>query len=206
VTDTRADYLRVQQVYLPIAIAVFVIVVVLVAFAVIRYRRRGDEWEVSQKSESKAEYVYAVALAAIAAFLVAWTFRTENREDPLAAGPALDVRVVGSQWTWRFDYPGTRKSVIGTNDRAPTLVVPAGVRVRFSLTSPDVIHSFWIPARRFKRDAFPGTVTRFDLMWPAPALDSGGACAEFCGIGHDTMRFDVRAIPRGEFQSWVSAP
>jgi cytochrome c oxidase subunit 2 len=141
----------------------------------------------------------------VAAFLVGWTFHTENREDSLAAKPGLQVRVVGSRWHWSFDYIGTGKSVNGTDARAPTLVVPVGTVVRFSLTSPDVIHSFWIPERRFKRDAFPGSDTRFDLTWSKPAFDRGGACAEYCGGGHDTMVFNVRAVPRDRFTAWLAA-
>jgi cytochrome c oxidase subunit 2 len=205
VKDTRADYLQVQQVYLPIALAVFAIVVGLTLFAVVRYRRRSDGRRASQKSESKAEYVYAAFLALTAAFLVGWTFHVEDREDRVAGAAPLDVHVTASQWTWRFDYVGRRVSVVGSSAHAPTLVVPTGVPVRFQMTSPDVIHSFWIPARRFKRDAFPGTTTRFSLMWDNPGLDRGARCAEFCGLDHDAMLFSVRALAPAAFRAWMAS-
>jgi cytochrome c oxidase subunit 2 len=205
VSDTRSDYLNVQRVYLPIAVAVFLLVAGVLAFALVRYRRRSDDEFPEQRSESKLEYVWAAFLVAIAAFLVGWTFHTENREDPVAKTAGLRVNVVGSRWKWRFDYIGRGFSVIGTETRVPTLVVPAGVPVLFSMTSPDVIHSFWVPARRFKRDAFPGTTTRFDLLWTKPGLDRGARCAEYCGVGHDTMLFNVRTLPRTQFAAWAAA-
>jgi cytochrome c oxidase subunit II len=205
VSDTRSDYLDVQQVYLPIAIGVFVLVVGVALFAVVRYRRRSEDEFPEQRSESKLEYVWAGFLVAIAVFLVGWTFHTENREDPVAKTAGLRVHVVASQWKWRFDYVGRGFSVIGTETRVPTLVVPAGVPVLFTMTSPDVIHAFWIPARRFKRDAFPGSTTRFDMLWTKPGFDRGARCAEYCGVGHDTMLFNVRTLPRAQFEAWVAA-
>src|SRR4051794_34133991 len=205
VKDTRSDYLHVQQVYLPIAIAVFVLIVGTTLFAVVRYRRRDPDELPAQKSKSVIEYIWLALLVGTAAFLVGWTFHTEDREDPVANGPSLPVHIVASQWKWRFDYTGRGKSVIGTKTKVPTLVVPVGQRVVFSLTSPDVIHSFWVPAGRFKRDAFPGTTTRFDMTWTKPGFDRGGRCAEFCGTGHDTMLFNVRALPRDQFEEWVGS-
>jgi cytochrome c oxidase subunit II len=205
VADTRSDYLHVQQIYLPIAIAVFVLILGAVLFAIVRYRRRDPDEFPEQKNESKLEYVWIALLVSVAAFLVGWTFHTEDREDPVANAPALKVHVIASQWKWRFDYAGRGARVVGTETKVPTLVVPVGVPVEFTLTSPDVIHAFWIPAQRFKRDAFPGTTTRFDLTWNKPGFDRGGRCAEFCGIGHDTMLFNIRALPRGQFDSWLAA-
>jgi cytochrome c oxidase subunit 2 len=205
VSDTRSDYLNVQRVYLPIALAVFVLVVGVVAFALVRYRRRSDDEFPQQRSESRLEYVWAAFLVAIAAFLVGWTFHTENREDAVAKTAGLRIHVVGSRWKWRFDYVDRGFSVIGTETSAPTLVVPAGGRVLFTITSPDVIHSFWVPARRFKRDAFPGSTTRFNMLWKKPGFDRGGRCAEYCGVGHDTMLFNVRTLPRAQFEAWAAA-
>jgi cytochrome c oxidase subunit 2 len=205
VAGTRSDYLHVQQVYLPIAIGVFVLITGIVLFGVVRYRRRDPGEFPSQKNESKLEYVWIAVLVCTAAFLVGWTFHTEDREDPVAKGAALRVHIVASQWRWTFDYPARGKTVIGTETFVPTLVVPVGARVQFTMTSPDVIHSFWVPAQRFKRDAFPGSTTRFDMSWTKPGFDRGGRCAEYCGIGHDTMLFNVRVLPRAQFNQWLGA-
>jgi cytochrome c oxidase subunit II len=70
--------------------------------------------------------------------------------------------------------------------------VQAGRTIRFRMISRDVIHSFWIPSTRFKRDAFPERWTEFDLTFPKPGRYIG-RCAEFCGLQHAGMSFVVKA-------------
>jgi cytochrome c oxidase subunit 2 len=93
--------------------------------------------------------------------------------------------------------------VIGNDRDQPTLGVPAGQRVEFSLTSRDVIHSFWIPFERFKRDAFPDRVNRFDLVFDDPG-GHDGICAEFCGLRHTGMRFRVLVLSEPDFRRWLA--
>lgn len=201
-TDTGHEYTSLQSIYLPIALAVFAIVVLVVAFSVVRYRRRGDELPSQRSKHTVAEIAYVVILAGIAAVLITLTFRTESRVDEVHASAGLTVRVTASQWRWRFDYPASGVTVEGAGPAA-TLVVPTATNVRFELTSIDVIHAFWVPQRRFKRDAFPGTTTRFDLSWPKPGVFQG-ECGEYCGLDHASMSFRVRAVPASAFSAWVS--
>lgn len=152
VVDTRSQYDGLAGIYLPIALAVFIVVLVLVVLFALRYRRRDDGRPASgPASAPKLEAAYVLALSGIAAFLVWTTFRTETKVDRLAAHPALTVAVTAAKWHWRFDYPDAGVSQLGIDRRPPTLVVPAGMPVRFRLSSLDVIHAFWIPERRFKR-------------------------------------------------------
>jgi cytochrome c oxidase subunit 2 len=76
--------------------------------------------------------------------------------------------------------------------------------VRFEISSRDVIHSFWIPELRFKRDAFPNRVTDFDLVFD-PGVTTTGRCAEFCGLGHDRMDFQVVSMQPNAFVRWLEA-
>lgn len=202
-TDTRRLYDHVAGIYAPIALAVLAIVAGLVVVFAWRYRAgRPDRGAPdSRRSEApRVEALYAVGLAAVAAVLVGVTLHTEGREDAGARRPALVVRATASQWLWRFTYPGGVTQI-----GAPaTLVVPAGEVVRFVLTSRDVVHSFWIPARRFKRDAIPGRTTTFDLRFPDRPGVSIGECSEFCGYGHAGMRFEVRALPPARFRDWLA--
>jgi cytochrome c oxidase subunit 2 len=111
--------------------------------------------------------------------------------------------VTAAKWRWRFDYPGG-VSRVGGERRIPVLVVPAGRTVRFSLSSLDVVHAFWIPDLRFKRDATPGQTGVFDLRFPPGHATSVGECSEFCGLGHASMHFLVEAVPPAEFQAWLA--
>ena len=77
--------------------------------------------------------------------------------------------------------------------------------MHFDLTSVDVIHSFWIPGFRFKRDMFPGQVQTFQVDVPAsPATyPNTGVCAEFCGLDHTTMRFSCASSRPTSSQQWL---
>jgi len=196
VADTRDQYADLARLYLPIAIAVFGVIALAVVAFLARYRS-GRPGAPSTKHEHNAlEIGYVVVLAAIAAGLVVATFHSESKEDALAAKPAVRVDVTAAKWRWSFAYPS-----LGVPSR-PALVVPAGRTVRFSGRSLDVIHDFWVPDVRFQRQVFPDHVERWDLVFPHPGSYQG-LCAWFCGLGHQDMRFEVRALAPAAFEAWV---
>ncbi len=202
--DTRDQFAGLFDLYTAVIVAVTVVVFAVVLFALVRFRRRDEGFARGRHKSTVGESLYAVALACIAVFLVAATFRTESRVDPVAKTEGLRVDITAFQWQWRFDYPDSGVSVIGSpHDAPPTIVVPLHTRVLFTATSRDVIHSFWLPQERFKRDAFPGRTTSFDLVFDTPGTQRGH-CAEFCGLRHSNMDFFVRAVPKAEFDRWVS--
>ncbi len=90
----------------------------------------------------------------------------------------------------------------GVEGEEPTLTVPTDTTVRFTLRSNDVIHAFWVPDVRFKRDAFPNRTTEFDLRFDEAGRHEG-ICAEFCGLDHTIMRFEVDALPPSDFARWL---
>jgi cytochrome c oxidase subunit II len=204
IADTRSYFTDLFSVYVWLMIVVAAIVLGLVLFSLVRYRRRGNEYPHTLDRHTVAESVYALVLTAIAITLVTLTFRTEHKTDAVAASGGLNVDIVAFQWQWRFGYPDYGKTVLGTTERVPTLVLPVGTVVRFDGTSRDVIHSFWVPAARFKRDEFPKQHTKFDLSFDRVGTYIG-RCAEFCGLRHTNMSFFVRVVPRDTFQRWVNS-
>ena len=112
---------------------------------------------------------------------------------------SLRIHVTGKQWWWRVQYmtPG------GTVESANEIHLPVGTRVDLLLTSPDVIHSFWVPSLAGKIDMIPGRVTRIALE-PTRTGVFGGACAEYCGASHARMHFDVVVTRRPEFETWLA--
>lgn len=215
--DTRQQFDGLQALYLPIGIGVAVLIFVLVIVFALRYRRREDDAErrPSRRSEApRLEAAYVVLLVLIAALLLTFSLRTEAKIDRVSAHPALRVHVVAAKWHWRFDYPAYGITELGRDvtgavappGALPTLYVPAGETVRFRLTALDVIHAFWIPSLRYKRDANPGRQTTFDLYFAHPEyLQSGGECSEFCGLNHAGMRFNVRVLAPAAFRVWAAA-
>lgn len=202
--STRAQYDRVFSIYVPIAAAVFVVVVGVIAVGMFRGRRRSSPSRRSHNNPLEAGY--AVFLVCIVGLLLYVTFTAEHQVDTVAARerPALTVDVVAARWEWEFRYPGygivARSGFVGHQP----LVVPADRAVRFELRSQDVIHSIWIPELRFKRDLIPGAAEQVTLTFTQTGSFSG-QCAEFCGLRHAEMIFDVRVLSPSAFARWASA-
>ncbi len=201
--STRSEYDHLFSIYVPIAVGVFVVIVIVVVGSVVIFRRRSVERAARWHEHNLLEGSYAVLLACVAAFLLYLTFTAEHQVDTVAnrERPALTVDVTASKWEWTFTYPAYGFSIrSGTVGRQP-LVVPTGEPVRFNLTSADVIHSFWIPALRYKRDAIPGATEVATLMFSDGVF--AGQCAEFCGLRHADMIFVAHAVSRGAFATWA---
>ena len=202
--DTRKEFEDLASTYLPIAIVVFALVLLgtIVPLFVFRARRRGEP---SDREEPPWLPIgYAAVLVAIVALLVTLTFNAQDKISAKVTHPGLQVNVRAAKWNWRFDYPAQHISQIGGDSTPTSLVVPSGTDVRFNLTSLDVIHSFWIPYVRFKRDAFPRRTTSFVLSFPGVGYHTAGRCAEYCGLKHDQMIFTVEVMSRNDFNAWVS--
>lgn len=109
------------------------------------------------------------------------------------------IEVAGEQWWWRVHYRLPQGETVET---ANEIRLPAGEWVEFMLTSPDVIHSFWIPTLGGKVDMIPGRTTRLVLQPIEPGVYRG-ACAEYCGTAHALMNFMVVVMQPDEFDRWL---
>lgn len=115
----------------------------------------------------------------------------------------LVVRVQAQRWSWSFTYPDGQ---VVTDE----LVLPVDERVRFDVTSIDVLHSFWIPAFRVKMDAVPGRTTKLRVT-PEDVGDTEEdsnlrvQCAEFCGVSHWSMATPIRVVEKAEFDEWLAS-
>lgn len=118
---------------------------------------------------------------------------------PAPADDGLKVEVSGEQWWWRVTYRPADGSVVTA---ANEVRLPLGETVEFVLTSPDVIHSFWIPSFAGKVDMMPGRTTRL-VVTPNRTGVFRGACAEYCGESHARMGFHAVVMPPDEFTHWL---
>jgi cytochrome c oxidase subunit 2 len=175
----------------------FTAIVTTLAYFVVRYRRRSAGQRTSaMHGNTKIEVVWAVIPAILLIVIFAWGYRDFLY---LAVAPrdAIEVRVTGQKWSWTFDYPSDG---ISTNE----LTVPAGRPVKLVMSSMDVIHSFYVPAFRVKRDVLPN---RYTVMW-FEALEPGTydvMCAEYCGTGHSQMLTKVHVVGDKEYEDWVGS-
>jgi cytochrome c oxidase subunit 2 len=115
-----------------------------------------------------------------------------------AKADALNVRVVGEQFTWTFFY----KDESGEEFGSPQLYVPRDKPVLFTVQSLDVIHDFWVPAFRMKIDAVPGVDTKLRIT-PKTNGEYPVVCAELCGLGHSVMRQTAHVVDQDEFDAWL---
>ena len=155
--DQRNIFHQVFTVEVGIACGVFGVVVLGVLYAVVFRRARDGIVPSRRRKHTRLELTYLATLAVTWGALVGFTATANHRETAMADPPAMRVRVTGFRWCWKFSYPGRSVSTTATCNGGdlPTLVVPTGRPVRIELTSHDVIHSFWVPALRYKLDAFP---------------------------------------------------
>jgi cytochrome c oxidase subunit 2 len=126
-------------------------------------------------------------------------FSLPSMRTPPVSDDDLRIAVDGEQFWWRVRYlPPGREAVETANE----IRVPAGRTVAFELRSPDVIHSFWIPGLAGKVDMIPGRTNELVVRATATGLYRG-ACAEFCGLSHARMAFDVVAMAPADFDRWL---
>jgi cytochrome c oxidase subunit 2 len=115
----------------------------------------------------------------------------------------MNLHVTAFRWQWQAEYPDAGVKLVGTTEAPLEIVLPVDTPVHVTLDSLDVNHAFFVPDFLFKRDAIPGKPTYFDLRITAPGVYNG-ACAEFCGIGHDQMLFTIKAMEPAAFQQWLA--
>jgi len=184
-----------------------VIVWALIFYVAWRYRRRSeDDIPVQTRYNLPLEIFYTIAPIMMVIVLFFWTVKTQNEVLPEDPGPAdLEIMVVGQQWQWTFNHKVDDDEYVytsGTSRDIPTLMLPINQTVRFNLSSPDVIHSFWIPSFVMKMDAVPGRANHFQVT-PNQLGTYDGKCTELCGVYHSRMLFIVRVVTQAEYDQYL---
>lgn len=182
-----------------ISIGIFVVVGSILLYTVIRFRAKpGDPIPKQIEGSTTLEVVWTVIPLLILAVIAVPTVRDAFDLATPPTDDVLEVRVIGHQWWWSFEYPDL--GIVTANE----MRIPVGKVVHLTMESKDVIHSFWVPRLAGKMDVIPN---RLNSMW-ITADEAGiyyGQCAEFCGTSHANMRFRVVALPPDEFDQWVES-
>lgn len=212
-----------------LATPVFAMAVAVLTYSLVGRRGRGDPPEAppyipEHPLVPRAWFAVTAALAAYVIYnpglvglaemrgvtpaaLLSWRFDAGTHWAHLASTtvPAFDtdlvVRVRGSRWVWAFEYPEQQIT-------SRELILPVGRRVRFEVTSQDIVHSFWVPAFRTKIDAVPNLVTSVHVTPTRvgsyeESTELRVQCAELCGLGHAIMTAPVRIVEPDAFDEWV---
>ncbi len=191
-------------------------VVSLIAFAgvigamvyfMVKYKRRSDDDRTSPLTHNgKLEFIWsAIPAVLLFGFFIWGEIDFVRMSTPPA--DAIDIRITAQKWYWTIEYPGRPvASTVEVEDGeiAPLLIVPLGQAVRLTMTSNDVIHSFYIPAFRVKKDVVPG---RYTNLW-FEAIELGTFpifCTEYCGDEHSSMLAVVKVVPPEDYEAAVLA-
>jgi cytochrome c oxidase subunit II len=180
--------------------AIFLIVESLLVVCIVKYRSRGRSRAVEGAQvhgHTRLELIWTATPVLILAVIAAFVFYELPKVDsaPAAANP-IHITIEGHQYYWQFDYPNHARSI-------GTLHVPTGAVVDLEVVSPDVIHSWWIPALGGKIQAIPGHPNHTWFQATAPG-SYVGQCAELCGAFHASMHATVQAESQQAYQHYVS--
>jgi len=189
-----------------LCVFVFVVVMAALAWALWRSRRASADPSPDLSPAADAERKLRLSVGAgvalssvlLAGLLVASVLTDQALAD-LALGDALAVRVIAHQWWWEVVYDDPRPDRVFTT--ANELVIPVGRPVVITLQADDVIHSFWVPNLHGKKDMIPGRTSTIQLRADREGTYVG-RCAEFCGLQHAFMAYDVVALPADRFAAW----
>lgn len=164
----------------------------MITFVIRYHRSRAPEPTSNTASNLWLEILWCAlpTLLVLAMFWYGWTGYLSLRNVPEGA---LEVTAIARQWSWSFTYPD------GTN--STKLYVPVGTPVRVELVSRDVIHGFYLPAFRVKRDVVPGMKNHVWFVADRPG-SYDLFCSSFCGTGHSAMITTVEALPETAYAAW----
>ena len=196
-------------------LVVMVAVYGLMFWAMWAYRKRSEVVPAQVAYNLPVEVLYTVIPTIIVGFLFYFTAKDEDYITSLKAKPDCTVNVVGFQWAWQYNYTdcgtATGLSILGRPGKPADqggelsqLYLPEGKTIRFVETSPDVIHSWWVPDLLFHLDVVPGRQNTFQVS----SIKAGtykGRCAELCGMDHSRMLFTLKVAPQSEFDQLIAA-
>ncbi|MGL6028899.1 MAG: cytochrome c oxidase subunit II, partial [Legionella sp.] len=220
VTPLSQDMYFLHMVCMAVCAVIGVVVFGVMIYSLIHHRKSKGYKPASFHDNPKLEIVWSIIPFLILVGLAIPATRVLMRMDDSSASE-ITVKVVGHQWRWQYQYMdqgirffsnlSTPYTQINNSEEKgqwyllevdKPLVLPVNKKIRFLVTSNDVIHSWWVPELGIKRDAIPGFMYEAWARIEEPGTYRG-QCAELCGINHGFMPIVVKAVSEGEFNQWV---
>jgi cytochrome c oxidase subunit 2 len=225
VTQQSVDHFDLHMIVLWICVVIGIGVFTVMFTSIVLHRKSRGHEAAKFNHSTKAEIIWTIIPVLILLVMaVPATTALVRMED--SSGAEMTVKITGFQWRWKYEYLDEDISFISSLDPtsnaarqlnsgvAPEsvenyllnvdhpLVLPVGRKIKFLITADDVIHSWWVPALGWKRDAIPGFVNEAWTNIEKPGTYRG-QCAELCGKDHGFMPIVVIALAEDEFESWV---
>jgi cytochrome c oxidase subunit 2 len=186
------------KVMIVISSFVFSLVMVMLFYALYKFRAKpGDESDGEPiHGNTRLEIAWTLIPTIIVLFGAGYSWKVLNEiESPKSDHITVDV--FSQQYAWSFAYPGK-----GYVWKEGEFHVPVDHQIQFKMHAQDVIHSFWVPEWRIKKDNVPG-ITTTAIVTPDKVGTYQLICTELCGFGHATMRAKVVVEPMGKWEKWV---
>ncbi len=183
-----------------------VFTLILILWPAVFHRAKVGQSEFPKQTQYNVpvEVAYTIIPFIIVAVLFYFTAVKQTEIVEKTSNYKHEILVDGFQWSWQFSYPeaGPKAVVTGTPASPPTLYVPLGEKVRYTIASNDVVHGFWIPAFMIQMQNLPG-VTNY-LEFTANKLGTyPGRCNILCGRNHSQMLFSVKVVTPSEYKTYL---
>ena len=183
-----------------------VFTLILILWPAVFHRAKAGKGEFPKQTQYNVpvEVAYTIIPFIIVAVLFYFTAVKQTEIVEKTTNYKHEILVDGFQWSWQFSYPeaGPKAVVTGTPANPPTLYVPLGEKVRYTITSNDVVHGFWVPAFMIQMQNLPG-VTNY-LEFTANKLGTyPGRCNILCGRNHSQMLFSVKVVTPAEYKTYL---
>jgi cytochrome c oxidase subunit II len=232
VTSIATEVLKLHNLILVICLVIFVVVFSVMFYSIIMHRKSRGHKAAKFHENMTVEVVWTIIpFIILLSMAIPSTAVLLKMDDDTNAD--MTVKITGIQWKWKYEYPdhggisfisslttpadqigsprfsragfkaGARKGENYLLEVDNMLVLPVGKKIRFLLTSQDVIHAWWVPSLAIKKDAIPGFPNYMWTRIDEPGIYRG-QCAELCGKDHGFMPIVVEAVPQKEFEKWVS--
>jgi len=222
VTEISGQVYNLHMIILYICCAIGLVVFGVMIYSMINHRKSRGAVAANFHESTKVEIAWTLVPFIILILMAIPATKTLiAMEDPSDAD--LTIKITGSQWKWHYSYfdhdlefysllSTPREQIEGTEEKGENyllevdkpLVLPVNKKVRFLMTSEDVIHSWWVPAFAVKKDANPGFINEAWTRIDKPGVYRG-QCAELCGKDHGFMPIVVEALSEEDFDKWLIA-
>ncbi|SFF59555.1 cytochrome c oxidase subunit 2 [Fontimonas thermophila] len=226
VTEISREVFHLHMAIFWVCVVIGVIVFGAMIYSIIFHRRSKNPKPADFHESTTVEIIWTtipfLILIAIAVPAAATLIKMEDTRNS-----DMSIKITGYQWKWHYDYLGENVSFFSTLsaesnkarqlnsgvdvntvpnylvDVDNPLVVPVGKKIRFLITSNDVIHAWWVPEIAVKKDAIPGYVNEVWTKIDQPGTYRG-VCAELCGRDHGYMPIVLKAVTEDEYKSWLA--
>ncbi|MGR5168522.1 cytochrome c oxidase subunit II [Vibrio astriarenae] len=221
VTEISGQVYELHMLIFYICCAIAFVVFGIMFYSIIKHRKSKGAVAAHFHESTKVEIIWTIIpVLILIGMAIPATTTLLAMEDTSQSD--ITIKVTGSQWKWHYDYldegveffsllATDQKQIDGLEEKGAhyllevdnALVVPIGKKIRFLLTSDDVIHSWWVPDFAVKKDTIPGFINEAWTLVDKPGVYRG-QCAELCGKAHGFMPIVVHAMEQDDYDTWLA--